>query len=139
MAIEIGGGITIGGGISVVATPPAAAMISGTMTMGYSGMGNEWAANRGSFSFTPSGIFNDMSYIVGGDITKVYLIVGTVGLYTISGTGINGNPTLSVTIDGVTQTTSDLFDGGAAIVWNFTGNPFGLDNSNPHTVSMSPA
>src|SRR5512137_228253 len=105
MAIVIGSGISIGGGISVDA--PAAGggggshMVTGTFNFGYTGMGNRWGTAYGSTSLVPNDIVNSIEYNVDSNFTAFYLYSGTFGSYTINGTGVNGNSTLSVTIDGV--------------------------------------
>lgn len=150
MAFEIGAGITIGGGITLEI--PAAgggggggggdtAMVSGTITPGFNPMGGIYQTNLyGSSSMSPTGIFNNIAY--NGSATIIYLNEGTFGSYTINTSGINNNSTLSVTIDGVTETSTDLGSVGSDprfITWVFTGNPFSINNTTSHTISMSPA
>jgi hypothetical protein len=140
MALEIGGGIIIGGGITVAPEAAVVSMVTGTFSLVYTPMGNRWYSNTfagATLSLTPNTIVNGIEYAVTSDYTIFNLFAGTFGSYTIDSSGVNGNPTLSVTIDGITQTASVPVDLGGIIQWLFFGNPFSIDNGNLHTISIN--
>lgn len=147
MALEIGGGITLGGGISLTVESGggggSSTEITGTATIlnafgPYYGAAYPDSPPSGQLTSTA----NCMSGIQKGPSNFVlFFNIGTFGPFTINTSGINGNPNISFTFNGVTATP----DSGPAnpppyISWTFNGDPFNtlsiVGQTLPFTVTL---
>lgn len=135
MALEIGGGITIGGGISV-AVPSGgggAADVTGNATIALSGVtsnygsANDSSGGYGLLTATPAAL-KYLILDVAGNNTWILFIQGTAGSLTTTTTAVNGHTVISATCNGVTaSSTGSPFNlGGLYLRFTFTGDPFGL-------------
>ena len=136
MALEIGGGISIGGGITIV--PEAGgggALITGTITVDGPGGGGQYGYNSGtplgSASLAPAGALTAIAY--NGASTQIALPGGTYGnVTTVFGTSINGSSTFTLTVDGIAQQASMSVMGISV-----AGDPYGLASKVGQTLSVS--
>lgn len=144
MALIIGGGITIGGGVSVVeeaAPPPPSGDVTGTITVGLnSTFGNRYGYQSGfpgpygSVSVSPNAIsmlYNTSSF------TALWFNGTSIGAITTdSMNGLaSGVTSISVTVDGVTQTLSS--SGPSAGGYSVAGDPLSLATKNGQTLSLA--
>ena len=134
MAIEIGGGITIGGGISVVEEAGGGgALITGTITVGDGGgqQGYNSGGGIGSANLSPAGAVTAIAY--NGSSTQIALASGTYGNVTIVfGSNINGSPTFTLTVDGIAQPAAMSVMG-----ISLAGDPHGLASKVGQTLTVS--
>ena len=137
MAITIGSGIEIGGGISFVSEGGGGggALITGTITVGDGDGGGQQgynsAAGIGSANLTPAGAVTAIAY--NGSSTQIALPSGTYGNVTIVfGTSINGSSTFTLTVDGIAQQAAMSFMGISV-----AGDPYGLASKVSQTLTVS--
>ena len=133
MAIEIGSGITIGGGISIASEAGGGALITGTITVATNG--SQWGYNSGtplgSASLSPAGAVTAIDF--NGASTQIALPGGTYGnVTTVFGTSINGSSTFTLTVDGIAQQASMSIMGISV-----AGDPYGLASKVGQTLSVS--
>lgn len=146
MALAIGGGITIGGGVSVVeevavATPD----ITGTLTIGSGGAGYgydpgvpfQYIPGFGSRTSNPSGIIRSFLYNTNNLATQIMFQAGTYtganGSLNVTDTKtINGASSYLVKIGSITQTLT----AGASVFVEIAGDPFNIQAQNGSTVSF---
>jgi hypothetical protein len=134
--IQIGSGITIGGGIGIGIGSGGGggggALITGTITVGTDG--SQFGYNNGfvgSASLSPSGVVAAVSF--NGAVTQFGLYSGTNGGITVvGGVSINGSSTFTITVDGIAQQVV------LSIMGTFVpGDPFGLSGKIGQTLSVS--
>ena len=140
----IGPGITIGAGVTIApeaAPAPPSGDITGTITVGFnSDFGPRYGYSTGFLTYgsstaDPAAIpffFTDVS-----TYTRVQFNGTTIGTTpTDSMTGLaSGVTSLSVTVDGITQT---LTTGGpSAGGYSIAGDPFGFASKNGQTLSLA--
>ena len=133
MAIEIGSGISIGGGISFESEAGGGALITGTITVATNG--SQWGYNfgtpLGSASLSPAGAVTAIDF--NGSSTQIALPGGTYGAVTIVfGTSINGSATFTLTVDGIAQQATMSVMGISV-----AGDPYGLASKVGQTLSVS--
>lgn len=122
--MEIGAGITIGGGITLQVESGGGggggggAFVTGTLTVGsdtvvsppqeYYGYGTAPGGTFGSYSSTPSSMFRTIMYLYMGAFkqTLISFEPGTYGSTVISATQIDSKTNIDITIDGVTLSTT---------------------------------
>ena len=140
MALEIGTGITIGGGITIApeaAPAPTPVQIMGSIFADTTNQGTKWGWQNGNFGiclFTPqllSGIWYDSST----GLTYAQFVTGSwapinpsYGAAVITTSNINGMTAVTISTDGVTyvNSTSAQTEAGG-VRFTFTGDPFALE------------
>jgi hypothetical protein len=148
MALEIGTGITIGGGISLVpeaAPAPPPGDITGTITVGNTGeLGGRYGYQPvfafgpyGSATTIPASIIGSFYYRVNNDTTNLLFNGGTYGNIVVDGLDgfIVGVNSLSVYVGGATETL--VLGGATAGNYSIVGDPFGLVTNDGQTLSLS--
>lgn len=145
--MEIGAGITIGGGITLEVPSGGGGGggggdITGTMTVGFNDtLGNRYGYQGGfpgpygSTSTTPSSIIS--SFYTTTSFTAIRFAGGTYGSITVDGmTGlIDGHSSLSIDVDGTTVT---LATGGpAGGGYSVSNDVFSLASKNGTTVNIA--
>ena len=162
MALEIGGGITIGGGISVVAEAGGGGGGNlGSITVASAPWPNGGAPSGTTYG--ANGLAADYYFPVFGTVTGgtgqlvhytgfefgpqdqgwLILVNGSYSGFTVSGGAINGitsGPGLSqsFTIGGVTATISgNDGSGNFSGRYSFSGDPFGLDTKLGQTIDVT--
>ena len=134
MALTIGTGITIGGGISFAIEAGGGALITGTITVATNGSG-QYGYNSGtplgSASLSPAGAVTAIDF--NGSSTQIALPGGTYGdVTTVFGTSINGSATFTLKVDGIAQQASMSVMGISV-----AGDPYGLASKVGQTLSVS--
>ena len=153
MALIIGGGISIGGGVSVVAEAAPAGGNLGSITVAsqpYSdGMesGTSYGASDGTFGAflypafgTVTGGTSFLIYVnVYGGATQLYLINGIYSGFGVVEGAINGDTSgpQSFTIGGVTAILSVQGAGPSQYKYQSAGDPFDLENKVGQTLSVA--
>ena len=133
MAITIGSGIEIGGGISFGSEGGGGGIITGTITVGDGGgqQGYNSGGGIGSANLTPAGAVTAIAY--NGSSTQIALPGGTYGdVTTVFGTSINGSSTFTLTVDGIAQPAAMSFMG-----ISLPGDPYGLASKVGQTLTVS--
>lgn len=145
MPIEVGSGITIGPGIEVTSGGGGGpsgiygSFVVGTSSGAFSFRGADYPQTEFVTSElsdqTPFGILNTIQTIYGFTIVKFYL--GTFGDYTVTTSGINGNADVTVTVNGITLTTT-TYDPGDSLTLGafFSGDAFDLFAATGQTVNF---
>jgi len=144
--MEIGAGITIGGGITLAASAGGGggggADVTGSAEI-LSAVGNYGAAKGnvggyGTLTATPDAI-QFFQYNTSFSTTFMMFIEGTTGGLTVSTTDINGHTAVSVTCNGATVTSSGspVNMGGVYLRFEFTGDPFGIVAATGSTLPFS--
>jgi hypothetical protein len=153
MALVIGGGITIGGGVSVVEEAGGGAGNLGSITVAsqpYSdGMesGTSYGASNGTFGAflypafgTVTGGTSFLIYVnVYGGATQLYLINGIYSGFGVVEGAINGDTSgsQSFTIGGVTAILSVQSQGPSQYKYQSAGDPFGLAGKVGQTIAVT--
>jgi hypothetical protein len=152
MAINIGGGIFIGGGVGFGIGPSSGGGggggtpdITGTLTIGYNGIAGYgydpgfppmFIPGWGSRTSTPSGIIAGFLYNTGNSATQIKFAPGTYaganGALVVSDVShINGATSYTVKIGSITQTLTST-----ANFVEIAGDPFNLAGQNGTTVNF---
>lgn len=138
MALEIGAGITLGGGISLVVEGGAGGggneLATGTITVGTQINRYGWAAGQfGDSTFSMMGPVITIVYDSAFPRTEVGFLTGTYGSVVIDFETVDGETSITAVIDGITETLT--MDGsGKAIIAN---DPFDLANKVGQTLNVS--
>lgn len=139
MALEIGGGITFGGGIEISSTSGGGgAAITGTMTVATdstSFWGGGGPLGSGSLSLTPAAV-NGIVYVSGSNVTIVQFNAnGTYGSVTLDGSGLNGFTAINVVVN--SDPRSGIMQFGSAWQLILSGDPWNLQGIVGQTVAVS--
>ena len=147
MALNIGPGISIGGGISFGSEAGGGGgFVSGNMTVGNGtgGTANEYGwkqGNYGSVTFPdfptgPSVTINYDSSVA--NRTLIQLFDGTYGATIVNGTlgTVDAETSATVTIDGIVQT-GTWFAGVTYVQLEFVGDVFSLQSKNGQTLAVN--
>ena len=148
MAIEIGSGISIGGGISFgseAAPAPPPGDITGTITVGNTvELGGRYGYQPvfafgpyGSATTTPASIIGSFFYSQADDVTVLLFNGGTYGSIVVDGLDgfIVGVNSLSVYVGGATQTL--VYGAAEAGTYSIAGDLFSFVTNNGQTLSLS--
>jgi hypothetical protein len=153
MALEIGTGITIGSGISLVPLVPEAGGgtpdITGSLTIGNGfgdlygyapGVPQQFIPGHGSLTQNPAGIINAINYSPTNVETVIVFVTGTYTgangeLVVSNGETINGITTFTVKIGAVTQTMSATPEADNRVII-YGSDPFNLVAQNGQTVAV---
>lgn len=146
MAIEIGPGISIGGGISFIPGGGGGlSPITGSFQVGQNvfaseihGAAENPAPGMGNFnSITPSGIMNYLAYDSIANQTYFFLNRGTFGSYTVANTTINGSSLVNVNVGGTAQNLNIGDTGGNLTGVTISGDTFNLPARNGQTLVLT--
>ena len=147
MTLSIGTGITIGGGISIASEAGGGGgFVSGNMTVGQSGgafpeygwkQGNYGSVTFPAFPTGPTVQIFYSSAAMGN--TRIDFFDGTYGATVVNGTlgTIDGETSVTVTIDGVTETGTLVAQGGVGCLLEFVGDAFSLQSKNGQTLAVN--
>ena len=145
--MEIGAGITIGGGITLEVpsggggggTPD----VSGNATIALSGVTSNYGSaddssgGYGVLTATPAAI-KYLIYSVTGSETWLMFKQGTFGGLTINTTDVNGHTSTNMTCNGATASSTGAPGSvGPYLRFVFTGDPFGLASADGTTLPYS--
>jgi hypothetical protein len=148
MALIIGGGISIGGGVTIApetAPSPPPGDITGTITVGNTvELGGRYGYQQvfafgpyGSATTIPASILGQFYYRANNDTTNMLFNGGTYGSIVVDGLDgfIVGVNSLSVYVGGATETL--VLGGAVAGTYSIAGDPFGLVTNDGQTLSLS--
>jgi hypothetical protein len=129
--------------VLIVAGIPSAGggFASGDLTVGYNNMDRYGytIGMYGTSTITPVSMVDALYYYTMVNDTLIQFVSGTYGSIVISNSNpptIDGETSVTVTIDGVTQT-STLQPGGPGPVLLIDGDPFSLQSNNGQTLAVS--
>lgn len=126
--------------VSMVAgTVAPAATASGTLTVGYNNMDRYGYQpyDFGSVSISPD-MIRAIYYFTMGNDTSIGFTSGTYGSVVVSNSPatIDGETSVTVTIDGIAQT-GTLMSGGSGPSVLISGDPYGLQSKNGQTLTVT--
>lgn len=138
MALEIGAGITLGGGISLTVEGGAGGggneLATGTITVGNQIDRYGWSAGQfGDSTFSIMGPVVAIIYDSAFPRTEVRFLTGTYGSVVIDFDTVDGETSITAVVDGITETLT-MNGSGIAIIAN---DPFDLANKVGQTLNVS--